>query len=114
MFAVFVDEQHAEGGTVVPPKPKPRYSRKIRNSGGISTEHTGMMLFQNNLEAEAQLAGYGFLPPTAINATVNAVFTSELPPRRPLATALSIMEASGYGIAADRDNLANVNPFMIV
>ena len=29
-----------------------------------------MMLFQNNLEAEAQLAGYGFFPPIVFHSTV--------------------------------------------
>ena len=65
-----MDEQHAEAGTAVPPKPKPKYSRRIKNSGGINSEGTGMMLFQNNLEAEAQLAGYGFFPPIVFHATV--------------------------------------------
>lgn len=82
MFAVFVDEEHTEGG-IVPPKPKPKYSRRIKNAGGINSEATGMMMFQNNLEAEAQLAGYGFFPPIVLNTTVMVLSTSEFPLNRP-------------------------------
>lgn len=81
MLAVFVDEDHTEG-EAVPPKPKPKYSRRIKNAGGINSEATGMMQFQNNLEAESQLAGYGFFPPIVLNTTVMVVYTSEFPLKR--------------------------------
>jgi len=56
----------------LPPKPKPKYLGKIKNSGGGlgSTDSTTLMRFQNNLERGVQLSGYGYLPPLVVNSLV--------------------------------------------
>lgn len=113
---MFVDEQHAEHGNAIPPKPKPKYSRRIKNSGGINSEGTGMMLFQNNLEAEAQLAGYGFFPPLVLHAAVKYSLTLGLPKPSIIAslTVLPILETPRFLMAVDRDNFADADTVVIV
>jgi len=54
----------------LPPKPKPRYTNKIRNSGGVLGNEVGNMRYQNNLGSGVQLAGYGYCPPLLISSLV--------------------------------------------
>ncbi len=55
----------------MPPKPRPKYSQRVRNSGGINTfESPSMIRNQNNVQSGLLFAGPGFMAPLAINTFV--------------------------------------------
>ena len=60
-------------GIQLPPKPKSRYSERIRNNGvGVHSDSTGLMRNQDNVAQEIQLAGYGFFPSLCISSMVHS------------------------------------------
>ena len=71
LFVLFINhEEPNEKGLPLPPKPKARYSDRIRNSGGLAGVGTMNMRYQDNLGAGVQLAGYGYCPPLLVNTLV--------------------------------------------
>jgi hypothetical protein len=71
VFALFVENGELEvEGLPLPPKPKPKYVQKIRNSGGFQSDAIGGMRNQDNLVRGEQLAGLGYCPPLVINSLV--------------------------------------------
>lgn len=55
----------------MPPKPRPKYSQRVRNSGGINPpESTSMIRNQNNVQSGVLFAGSGYIAPLAINTFV--------------------------------------------
>lgn len=68
---MFVDHgELEEEGLPLPPKPRARYSGRIRNSGGIAGNEASAMRFQDNLEAGVSLSGYGYCPPLLVGTLV--------------------------------------------
>lgn len=69
LFSLFVDHGELEAeGLPLPPKPKPRYSGRIRNSGTLS-ESAGLR-YQDNMSQGVPLAGYGYFPPLLVASMV--------------------------------------------
>ena len=55
----------------LPPKPKPKYSERIRNSGGgIQGDMGSAMRYQDNMTHGVQLAGFGYGPSLAVHSFV--------------------------------------------
>jgi len=53
----------------MPPKPKQKYFKKIKNNNTMSNDDVNMR-YQNNLERREMVAGYGYFPSILVNSLV--------------------------------------------